>query len=100
MIFKDAFNGKETTYSIPNIPQLGDYRYAKDLTCGCAEFDKYEDQLKKWRCDGVYDSNIGVLICFTCKSCGEKFCFHLRDNADCYAALGVFDEYITDIRKI
>ena len=40
-------------YKIPNIPQMGDYRYAKDLCCGCSQPNSFEN----WECDGVYDSN-------------------------------------------
>lgn len=86
-------NGIRKVYSVPSIPQIGDYTYKKSLTCDCQELNDYMTQLSNWHCDGVYDSHIGMLICFTCKKCGERFCFHLRDNAENYAFLGVFDEY-------
>ena len=96
MIHKYTSYGKTKIYKIPNIPQIGDYRYAKDLTCSCSISDSFDKQLKKWHCDGVYDSHIGILICFTCKECGEKFCYHIRNNWDDYAELGVFDEYLVN----
>ena len=76
-------------YKIPNIPQMGDYRYAKDLCCGCSQPNSF----KNWECDGVYDSSVGILVCFTCKKCGEKFCYHIRNAYDLYAEYGVFDKF-------
>ena len=29
----------------------------------------------------------------TCKKCGEKFCYHIRDAYDLYAEYGVFDKF-------
>ena len=89
MIFKHE--GK--TYKIPSIPQIANYNHALDLTCGCKTYD-WEDNLKKWNCDGVYDGTGGLQICFTCKRCGERFSYHVRDNMENYAELGLFDEYL------
>lgn len=81
-------------YSVPNLPQVADYRYAKDLDCSCGLcVAGWEEKIKKWHCDGVYDCNAGLMICFTCKVCGDKIFYHIRDNANDYAAIGVFDEY-------
>lgn len=86
-------------YNIPSIPQLGEYRYAKDCSCECHAFDMnsyegYIQGLKDWHIDGLYDSNIGLLICFTCNRCGEKFCFHIRENLKYYKLFGLLDEYV------
>lgn len=90
LVIKD---GKK--YKIPNLPQIGDYEYAKCLDCSCGlSIAGWDEKLKKWHCDGVYDCNAGLFICFTCKSCGDKFFYHLRDNAEDYADMGVFDEYL------
>lgn len=85
-------NGK--TYRIPNIPQVGDYEYAKSLDCSCGlSAPGWDEKLKWWHCDGVYDSSVGLMVCFTCKRCGDKFFFHLRDNLDDYIDIGLMDEY-------
>ena len=81
-------------YAIPNIPQVGDYRYAKNLDCSCGlNAEGWNEKMKAWHCDGIYDSDAGAMVCFTCKRCGDNIFYHLRDNAEDYAACGIFDEF-------
>lgn len=80
-------------FDIPSIPQAGDYRYAKDLDCSCPGYEGFMERMDHWHFDGFYDSPVGLMVCFTCNKCGDKFRYHLRDGIDDYAALGVFDEY-------
>ena len=89
MIFKH----EEKTYKIPSIPQIADYRHALDLTCGCGTYG-WNENLKKWHFDGVYDGVGGLEVCFTCNRCGERFSYHVRGNMEDYAELGLFDEYL------
>lgn len=81
-----------TEYQIPSIPQLGDYRHSKELSCGCSEDKDFVETLSHLECDGIHDCESGSLACFTCKRCGEKVCFHVRDF-EAFASLGVFDKF-------
>lgn len=76
-------------HKIPNIPQIGDYRYAKDLCCGCSQPNSFEN----WECDGVYDSSVGILVCFTCKKCGEKFATIFGMPMTCMPNMVFFDKF-------
>lgn len=81
-------------YNLPTISQCN-HRYAKDVFCQCETQYKYEtyvNTVKGWVFDGIYDSNIGMLICFTCPVCGDKFMFHVNDYTS-WCNLGVFDKY-------
>ena len=80
-------------YDIPSVPSVADYRYAKDLCCGCSSNESYFDLLSHLACNGIYESGNGQFICFTCEKCGEKIYFHIRDF-EAYANLGVFDKYV------
>lgn len=84
-------NGK--TYSIPSVPQADDYRYAGELSCECSTNESFYDALQHWECDGIYDGTAGQMICFTCKKCGDRFKFHVRDF-EAYANLGAFDKFV------
>lgn len=96
MLYEYIWNKVKKVYDIPTVIQVGDYNYAKNLSCSCADLDSYIKKLKKWHCDGIYDSNIGMMICFTCHNCNEKFYFHIKNNWDDYAELGVFNEYLVE----
>ena len=80
-------------FNIPSLPQAGDYRYSKELDCSCRENEGFLERLSHWQFDGFYDSPVGLMVCFTCSKCNDRFRYHLRDNIDDYAALGVFDKY-------
>lgn len=87
-------NYENKIYKIPSLPQVADYRYSKSLDCSCLNYEGFCERMNHWHCDGVYESNVGLMICFTCKLCGDRFFYHLRDNAEDYADLGVFDEFL------
>ena len=89
-----ASNGK--MYDIPYIPQVGDYEYAINLDCSCNFMCKggWAEKLNAWHCDGFYDSQNGLMICFTCNVCGDRIYYHLGGCFDDYAEMGMFDEYL------
>lgn len=82
-------------YNLPTITPCGDYRYAKNVFCQCEteyQYKTYVNTVKQWIFDGIYVSNIGELICFTCPICGDKFMFHVRDY-ETWGNYGFFDNY-------
>ena len=83
----------ETEYDIPSVQSVADYRYAKELRCKCSANDSFDYMLKHLDVDGIYESDNGQYICFTCRICKDRIYFHINDF-DAYAALGVFDKYI------
>ena len=87
----DIYNKK---FSLPTLPQPNGHRYAKNVFCQCGTeyvYETYVKTVKNWQFDGIYNSHIGDLICFTCPECGDRFMFHC--NFETWFNFGFFDKF-------